>query len=68
MKPPPVEVVHAGVQMVVTLALVGAFVWGFAADKIDAAVFVGVAGPILGIWFKGIATNGTPKPPTPPTP
>ena len=65
MKPPPVEVVHAGVQMVVTLALVGAFVWGFFAGKIDVDVFVGVAGPILGFWFKGIATNGAPKPPQP---
>ena len=47
------------VRMVVTLALVGALIWGFVVAKsVNADTFIGIAGLAIGFWFNGKGNNG----------
>lgn len=48
------------VRPMVTLALTGAFIWGFILDKIDAQNFVPVVIMAIGFWFgaRGQAAPG----------
>lgn len=46
-----IEALEKATRPLVTLALTGALIYGFALDKVGAEAFLGVVGGVIGFWF-----------------